>query len=100
MVDEFKSPRQFCISLWNITSALQSPKGIWSHFKKPQVTYCEGSVLLQCLLHFYLPEPQFEVQAGKMSCTYQTLQCLLYSGQGVGVLFHACIKMVEVDAEP
>ena len=47
-----------------------------------QITYCEGGVLLWCLLHLYLPEPQFEVQAGKMSSTYQTLQCLLYSGAG------------------
>ena len=44
-------------------------------------------LLLQCLLHLYLPEPLFEVQAGKMSSTYQAPQCLLYSGQGVGVLF-------------
>ena len=59
--------------------------------KNPQITYCEGSVLLQHLLHLYLPEPQFEVQAGKMSSTYQTLQCLLYSRQGVGILFHVSI---------
>ena len=35
-----------------------------------------------------------------MSSTYQTLQCLLYSGQGVGVLFCASIKAAEVNAEP
>ena len=34
-----------------------------------------------------------------MSSTYQALQSLLYSGQGVGVLFHASIKVVEVNAE-
>ena len=69
-------------------------------FKKPQVTYCESSVLLGCLLHLYLPEPQFEVQAGKMPSTYQTLQCLLYSRQGVGVLFHVSVQREKVDAEP
>ena len=69
-------------------------------FEKPQITYCEGGVLLQCLLHLYLPEPQFEVQAGKMPSTYQTLQCLLYSGQGVGVLFHVSIQAAKVNAEP
>ena len=42
---------------------------------------------------------QFEVQAGKMSSTYQALKSLLYSGQGVGVLFHVGIKVAEVDAE-
>ena len=69
-------------------------------FKKPQITYCEGGVLLQCLLHLYSPEPQLEVQAGKMPSTYQTLQCLLYSAQGVGVLFRASIQVAKVDAEP
>ena len=34
-----------------------------------------------------------------MSSTYQTLQSHLYSEQGVGVLFHVCIKAVEVNAE-
>ena len=67
----FNSSRQFCISLWNTASTLQSPKGMWSHLKKTQVTYCEGGVLFQCLLQFYLPEPRFKVQAGKMSSTYQ-----------------------------
>ena len=31
----FNSPRQFCISLWNVAEALQSPKGILSHLYKP-----------------------------------------------------------------
>ena len=62
-------------------------KGHVIAFEKPQVTYCEGGVLLQQLIHLYLPKPQFKVQAGKMSSTYQTFQCLLYSGQRVGVLF-------------
>ena len=60
-------------------------------FKKPQVTYCEGGVLPQCLIHCYMPKLQFKVQAGKMSSAYQTPQCLLYSGQRVGVLFCVCI---------
>ena len=34
-----------------------------------------------------------------MSSTYHTLQSLLYSGQGLGVLFHVSIKVAEVDAE-
>ena len=34
-----------------------------------------------------------------MSSIYQTLQNLLYSGQGVGVLFCASVKVVEVNAE-
>ena len=34
-----------------------------------------------------------------MSSIYQTLQSLLYSGQGVGVLFCARIEVVKVNAE-
>ena len=83
----FNLPRQFCISHWKVTSVLQSSKGMQLQFKKPQITYCEGNVLLQHLFHLYLPESRFEIQAGKMSSTYQTLQYLLYSRQGVGVLF-------------
>ena len=33
----FSSPRQFCISLWNMASALQSPKGMQSHSKNPKL---------------------------------------------------------------
>ena len=95
----FNLPRQLCIDLWNVAGALQSPKGMWSHLKKTQVTYCEGSVLLQCILHLYLPEPWFEVQVGKMCSTYQTLQSLLNPGLGVGVLFCVSIKAAEVDAD-
>ena len=69
-------------------------------FEKPQITYCEGGVLLQCLLHLYLAEPQFEVQAGKMSSTNQTLQHLLYSGHGVAVLFCASVQAAKVNAGP
>ena len=49
--------------------------------------------------NFICQNPQFKVQAGKMSSTYQTLQCLLHSRLGVGVLFHACIQMAEVNAK-
>ena len=35
-----------------------------------------------------------------MSSTYQTLQCLLYSGQGLGVFFHASVQAVKFNAEP
>ena len=34
-----------------------------------------------------------------MSSTYQTLQHLLNSQQGVGVLFHTYIQVAEVDTE-
>ena len=34
-----------------------------------------------------------------MPSTYQTLQSLLYSRKGIGVLFHASVKVVEVNAE-
>ena len=78
-------------SCWHITE----PKGHAVTSEKPQITYCEGGVLLQHLFHLYLPEPWFEVQAGKMSSTYQTLQCLLYSGQRVGVLFHVSVQAAK-----
>ena len=35
-----------------------------------------------------------------MSSTYQTLQCLLYSRQVVGVLFHASVQAAKVNVEP
>ena len=41
----FNLPKQFCISLWNMASTLQSPKGVQSHLKNPKlptvnVVYC------------------------------------------------------------
>ena len=50
----FNSPRQFCISLWNITSTLQSPKGMQSHLKNPKLptvkaVYCfDASSIFIC----------------------------------------------------
>ena len=90
---------QFCTSCLKVAGALQRPKGMQLHSEKPQITYCEGSVLLRCLFHLYLPESGFEIQAGKMSSTYQTLQCILYSRQRVGVLFCASIQAAKADTE-
>ena len=47
------------MSLWNVASALHSPKGMWSHSKNPEIANGKGSILFRCLLHFNLPKPQF-----------------------------------------
>ena len=44
----FSSQRQVCINLMNMADALDSPKGMWSHLKKPRlptvnVVYCFDS---------------------------------------------------------
>ena len=82
--------------MWPVHCIAQRACG---HIQKPQIAYCESSILFQCLLHFYLPKSQLEVQAKKMSSTYQTLQCLLHLQQGVGVLFCTGIQMAEVNTE-
>ena len=67
--------------------------------KEPQITYCEGSALLRCLFHLYLPKSRFEIQAGKMSGTHQALQHLLYSWERVGILLCVGVQAAEVDTK-
>ena len=55
--------------------------------EEPQITYCEGGLLLRCLFHLYLSESRFEIQAGKVASTHQALQHFLYSRKRVGILF-------------
>ena len=78
---------------------LQSLKRHLITLKEPQITYCEGSVLLRCLFHLYLPESGFEIQAGSMSSTHQALQHLLYSGERVGILLCMSIQAAKVNTK-
>ena len=82
-------------SSWGITET----KRHLITLEEPQITYCEGSVLLRCLFHLYMPESRFKIQAGKVASTHQALQCLLYPGERVGMLPCVSIQEVKVDAK-
>ena len=38
--------------------------------KESQITHGEGGVLLQCLIHLYLPKSGFQIQARKVTGAY------------------------------
>ena len=78
---------------------ITEPKRHLIALKEPPITYCEGSVLLRCLFHLYLPASGFKIQARKVASAHQALQCLLYPGERVGILLHTSIQVAKVDAK-
>ena len=81
------------------SQGITEPKRHPIALKEPQITYCKGGVLLQCLFNLYLPESRFEIQAGKVASAHQALQHLLYSRQRVGILFCAGVQVVKVNTK-
>ena len=87
----FNMPRQICISHWKVAGSLQSPKGMQSHSKNPKLPTVKAVYCLDASSIFISQTLIWDISR-KNSSTYQTLQCLLYSGQRVGVLFCVSIQ--------
>ena len=69
------------------------------HLKNPKLPTMKAVYCFDASSNFICQNPNLRSRQEKMSSTYQILQSLLFSGQGVGVLFHAIVKAVEVNAK-
>ena len=50
-------------SSWHIAESEGHPIAL----EEPQVTHSEGSILLRCLVHSYLPKSGLQIQARKVA---------------------------------
>ena len=82
-----------------MAGALHNPKGKQSHSKKPKLPTLKAVYCFDASSIFICQNPDFRVQARKMSSTYQAVQHFLNPQKGVGVFLHMGIKMAEVNTE-
>ena len=87
----FNLPRQFCISLWNITSTLQSPKGMQSHSKNPKLPTVKAVYCFNASSIYICQNPNLRSKQEKCPApTKLSSMPHVFLVKRVGVLFCAC----------
>ena len=80
---KFNSPIQFCISHWNMASALQSPKGILSHLKNPKLPTVKAVYCFNTSFIFICQNPDFRSRQEKwlVPTKLSNASCILGNGK-------------------
>ena len=95
----FNSPIQFCISHCKVAGALQSPKGIQLHSKNARLPTVKGVYCFHASSIFIYQNPDLRSRHEKCPAPHEALQCLLYSGERIGILLCVSIQAAKVDAK-
>ena len=95
----FNSPRQFCISLWNVASALQSPKGMQSHLENPKLPTLKVVYCFDASSIFICQNPNLRSMQEKFQAPTKLSKASCILGRGYESFFCVGIKVAEVNAE-
>ena len=95
----FTSLRQFLHQSLKHDQCIAQPKGHAITFKNPTMPTLKAVYCFDASSIFICQNPNLSSRHKKMSSSYQTLQPLLNSCEGVGVLLHMCVQAVEVNTE-